>query len=66
MLGQPDEIRAERRFRGPHATLAAGDRRRVEIIDRISRKYTGGPYPLRTDRVVYLIEAEHARAAAYG
>ena len=36
------------------------------IIDRLSQKYLGQPYPLRTDRVVYLIEPEHARAAAYG
>ena len=37
-----------------------------EVIDRISRKYTGRPYPLRTDRVVFLIEPEHARAQAFG
>ena len=36
------------------------------IIDRLSQKYLGQPYPLRTDRVVYLIEPEHARAASYG
>ena len=36
------------------------------IIDRLSEKYLGQPYPLRTDRVVYLIEPEHARAASYG
>ena len=27
-----------------------------DIIDRLSRTYTGQPYPLRTDRVVFLIE----------
>ena len=37
-----------------------------EVIDRISRTYTGQPYPLRTDRVVFLIEPEHARARAFG
>jgi Pyridoxamine 5'-phosphate oxidase len=37
-----------------------------EVIDRISHKYTGGPFPLRTDRVVFLIEPEHAWAQAYG
>ena len=37
-----------------------------DIIDRISRKYTGQPYPLRADRVVFLIEPEHARAQAFG
>ena len=29
------------------------------IVDRLSTKYTGGPYPQRTDRVVFLIEPEH-------
>jgi PPOX class probable F420-dependent enzyme len=37
-----------------------------EVIDRISHKYTGGPYPLRTDRVVLLVEPERAWAQAYG
>jgi PPOX class probable F420-dependent enzyme len=37
-----------------------------EIIDRLSTKYTGQPYPERTDRVVFLIEPEHARAVTYG
>jgi PPOX class probable F420-dependent enzyme len=36
------------------------------VIDRISDKYTGQPYPLRTDRVVFLVEPEHARAQAFG
>ena len=36
------------------------------IIDRISDKYTGQPYPLRTDRVVFLIEPEHAWGMAFG
>ena len=36
------------------------------IIDRIARKYTGEPYPLRTDRVVLLIEADQAQAIAFG
>ncbi len=37
-----------------------------EIIDRIAHKYTGGPYPLREDRVVYLVAPEHAWEQAYG
>ena len=37
-----------------------------DIIDRLSRKYNGQPYPLRTERVVFLIEADHARVAVYG
>jgi PPOX class probable F420-dependent enzyme len=36
------------------------------IIDRISEKYTGGPYPLRSDRVAFLIEPVHARAQSFG
>jgi PPOX class probable F420-dependent enzyme len=51
--------------RGRVAERVEGDEA-WEIIDRISRKYTGQPYPLRTDRVVFLIEAEHARAVSYG
>jgi PPOX class probable F420-dependent enzyme len=37
-----------------------------EVIDRISHKYTGGPYPLRTDRVVFLVEPDRAWAQAFG
>jgi PPOX class probable F420-dependent enzyme len=37
-----------------------------EIIDRISDKYTGQPYPLRTDRVVFLVDPERASAQTYG
>lgn len=37
-----------------------------EVIDRIARKYTGAPYPLRQDRVVFLVEADHAGARSYG
>ena len=37
-----------------------------EIIDRIAHKYIGGPYPMREDRVVYLIAPEHAWEQAYG
>lgn len=36
------------------------------IIDRLAHKYTGQPYLLRTDRVVFLVEPEHALAQAYG
>ena len=31
-----------------------------KIIDRMSQKYIGAPYPLREDRVVFLIEPESA------
>ena len=35
------------------------------IIDRISNKYIGQPYPLRTDRVVFLIRPEQAWGMAF-
>ena len=35
------------------------------IIDRLSQGYIGEPYPLREDRVVYLVEAERAWAQEY-
>ena len=35
-------------------------------IDRISAKYTGQPYPLRTDRVLLLIEADRAAVVSFG
>jgi PPOX class probable F420-dependent enzyme len=37
-----------------------------EVIDRISHKYTGEPYPVREDRVVFLIETERAWMQVYG
>ncbi len=36
------------------------------VIDRISHKYIGRPYPVRTDRVVFLIEPERAWVRTYG
>jgi PPOX class probable F420-dependent enzyme len=51
--------------RGRVARVVEGDEG-WEIIDRIAHKYTGGPYPLREDRVVYLITPEHAWEQAYG
>jgi PPOX class probable F420-dependent enzyme len=36
-----------------------------EIIDRMAHKYIGQDYPLRTDRVVLLIEAEHSGALSF-
>lgn len=36
------------------------------VIDRLSQKYTGQPYPLRTDRVAFLVEPDHVRAQTYG
>jgi hypothetical protein len=45
--------------------------RRVEgedawtIIDRISRKYLGGPYPREQDRVVFPVRPEHVQTTAH-
>jgi PPOX class probable F420-dependent enzyme len=36
------------------------------VIDRIAHKYIGAPYPVRDDRVVFLVEADHAWAHAFG
>jgi PPOX class probable F420-dependent enzyme len=35
------------------------------IIDRLSYKYIGQPYQMRTGRVVYLVEPEHAWSQAF-
>lgn len=37
-----------------------------EVIDRLAYKYTGAPYGLRSDRIVYLVEPERAHAQAFG
>jgi PPOX class probable F420-dependent enzyme len=36
------------------------------IIDRLAAKYIGGPYPLREDRVIFLVAPEHAWGMAFG
>jgi PPOX class probable F420-dependent enzyme len=36
------------------------------IIDRIAQKYIGGPYPLREERVVFLVSPERAWAQSFG
>lgn len=52
-------------IRGRLAERLEGDAA-LAVIDRISHKYTGQPYPLRTDRVVFLVEPAHAWAKTYG
>ena len=47
-------------IRGQVVELVDGDRA-WEIIDRISQKYIGQPYPLRTGRIVFLIKPDHAQ-----
>jgi len=51
--------------RGHVARRVEGDEA-WEIIDRLADKYIGMPYPLREDRVVYLVEAERAWAQSFG
>ncbi len=57
------------------ATMAAVRGRVVEriegdeawtIIDRLSHQYVGGPYPRGEERVVFVIEADHAWAQSFG
>jgi PPOX class probable F420-dependent enzyme len=36
------------------------------VVDELSTKYTGGPYPRGEVRVVALIEPEHAAAISFG
>jgi PPOX class probable F420-dependent enzyme len=39
--------------------------RALELIDRLALKYTGEPFHLRSGRVIFLVEVEHAWAEAY-
>jgi Berberine and berberine like len=39
--------------------------RAEDRMDRISRKYTGEPYPLRTDRIILLLKPDHARSVIF-
>lgn len=60
-----DEPNSMAQVRGRFSERLEGDRA-WEVIDRISHKYIGQFYPLRTDRVVFLVEAEHAFAHQFG
>jgi PPOX class probable F420-dependent enzyme len=51
--------------RGRVAERLEGDAA-FEVIDRLAHKYIGQPYPLRTDRVVFLVEPERAWAETFG
>lgn len=52
-------------IRGQVVELVDGDRA-WEIIDRISQKYIGQPYPLRTGRIVFLIKPDQAQFVNFG
>jgi PPOX class probable F420-dependent enzyme len=60
-----DQPYAMAHVRGRVAERLEGDAA-FEVIDRISHKYTGQPYPLRSDRVVFLVEPERAWAQTFG
>ncbi len=64
-ITQHDQPYTMAQIRGRVTERLEGDRAWA-VIDRISQKYTGQPYPLRTDRVVFLVEPEHATAHTYG
>jgi PPOX class probable F420-dependent enzyme len=60
-----DQPHASALIRGRVVERVEGDRA-WKIIDRISHKYTGQPYPLRTGRIVLIIEPDHAQAVTFG
>jgi PPOX class probable F420-dependent enzyme len=60
-----DRPNASALIRGQVVERIEGDRA-WEIIDRISQKYIGQPYPLRTDRIIFLIKPDHAQAVIFG
>ena len=60
-----DQPYASALIRGQVVEFLEGDRA-WEIIDRICRKYTGQPYPLRTGRIILLIKPDHAQAVTFG
>ena len=49
-----------------HVTDIVRDEPAWEIIDRISHKYVGQPYPRDEDRIVFIIEVDHAFAHTFG
>jgi PPOX class probable F420-dependent enzyme len=51
-------------IRGRVAEILDGDPAWA-IIDRMAHKYIGAPYPLRTDRVLFLVDADRAWAQAF-
>ncbi len=49
-----------------HVTNIVRDEPAWEIIDRISHKYVGQPYPRDESRIVFIIEVDHAFAHSFG
>jgi PPOX class probable F420-dependent enzyme len=51
-------------LRGRVVEVVDGDRGWA-IIDRLSDRYLGMPYPLREDRVAFLVAVDHAGAVSF-
>jgi PPOX class probable F420-dependent enzyme len=64
-ITDPENPHSMAMIRGRVVETIDGDRG-WQIIDRISESYIGAPYPLRTDRVVFLLAPEHVTSAAFG
>jgi PPOX class probable F420-dependent enzyme len=64
-ITERDRPNAMAHIRGRVVEVLDGDEAWI-VIDRLSGKYLGGPYPERVDRVVFLIEPEHAWAQTFG
>jgi PPOX class probable F420-dependent enzyme len=64
-ITEADRPNAMAHIRGRVVDVVEGDAAWT-IIDRLSDKYLGMPYPLRTDRAVYVIEPDHAFAQVFG
>jgi PPOX class probable F420-dependent enzyme len=64
-ITKQDQPHLMAQVRGHVAERLEGDEA-WRVIDRISHKYIGQPYPLREDRVVFLVEPDRAWAVAYG
>lgn len=64
-MTEANNLHSMAQVRGRVADRIEGDEA-WKIIDRMSQKYIGRPYPLREDRVVFLIEPETAWALNFG
>jgi PPOX class probable F420-dependent enzyme len=64
-ITDPDQPYAMAEVRGRVRERLEGDAAWA-VIDRLSHKYTGGPYQVRTDRIVFLVEPERAWARSFG
>jgi PPOX class probable F420-dependent enzyme len=61
---ESDRPNSMAQVRGRVAEIVDGDRGWA-IIDRIAQRYIGAPYPLRSDRVAFLVDVERAWAQSF-